>query len=29
VVAYCRENGVKLEIADGLAGNDNSMDAAE
>jgi DeoR family glycerol-3-phosphate regulon repressor len=29
VVAYCRENGVTLEIADGLAGNDNSMDAAE
>lgn len=29
VAAYCREHGVKLEIADGLAGNDNMMDAAE
>ena len=29
VIAYCRENGVKLEIANGLPGNDNAMDAAE
>lgn len=29
VVAYCRDNGMKLEIADGMAGNDNAMDAAE
>ena len=29
VMAYCRENGVKLEIANEHAGNDNAMDAAE
>ncbi|MFN4140549.1 DeoR/GlpR family DNA-binding transcription regulator [Aestuariivirga sp.] len=29
VIALCRESGVRLEIADGLPGNDNAMDAAE
>lgn len=29
VVAYCRDNGVRLEIAQGPAVNDNAMDAAE
>jgi hypothetical protein len=29
VIAYCRDNGVRLEIADGLAPNENSMDAVE
>ena len=29
VVAYCSDKGVRLEIADGLPGNDNAMDAAE
>jgi DeoR family glycerol-3-phosphate regulon repressor len=29
VIALCRESGVRLEIADGLPGNDNTMDAAE
>ena len=29
VVAYCGDKGVRLEIADGLPGNDNAMDAAE
>ena len=29
VVAYCRDNGVRLEIAQGPAVNDNALDAAE
>ena len=29
IVAYCRDNGVRLEIAQGTAVNDNAMDAAE
>ena len=29
VVSYCRDNGVRLEIAQGTAVNDNTMDAAE
>lgn len=29
VIAYCRDSGVKLEIAQGTAVNDNAVDAAE
>ena len=29
IVAYCRDNGVRLELAQGTAVNDNAMDAAE
>ena len=29
IVELCRQSGVQLEVAQGLAGNDNAMDAAE